>query len=167
MVKKLYIKSARKVLQNKKELENKLGVKVYVRGTTTIIEGKKEVDEYFASRVLESFDFPFLVEDSLLLKSEDFDFKILHIKDHTKRHDLDVIKGRIIGKKGKTLKVLGDLTGCEVVVKDNLVAIIGPVERVHEAEVAVISLIKGSKQGNVYAHLEGLSRGRRKMKEED
>ena len=156
-MKKIYIKSARKVLQNKILLEEILNVKIEVKGTTTTIFGK-ELDEYFASRVLEAIDFPFLVDDALLLKSEDYLFEVMDIKDYTKRRDLDVIKGRIIGTKGKTLKVLMDLSGCEIIVKDNNVAIIGKAENIKNAVQAVISLIRGSKQGNVYARLEGANR---------
>jgi ribosomal RNA assembly protein len=162
MTKQLFVKSARKVIQSKKELEDKLKVRISVKGTEVTISGKEEIDEYFASRVFQAMDYKFLVEDALLLKNEDYDIKIVYIKDHTRRHDFDIIRGRIIGTKGKTLKVLSDLTGCEVAVKDNEVAILGPVERINEAVEAVISLIKGSKQGNVYAHLEGLNRTRRK-----
>ncbi len=152
-MKQLYIKSARKVLQNKKELEDKLNVKISVKGTNISIKGK-EVDEYFASRVVEALDFPFLVEDALLLKSENFMFEILNIKDFTHRHDFKVIKGRLIGKQGKTLKVLENLSDCEIAVKDNSVALIGPVESFEQARQAVISLIQGAKQGNVYGYLE-------------
>lgn len=163
-MKKLYIKSARKVLQNKKLLEESLNVKIEVKGTTTTISGK-DLDEYFAGRVLEAMDYPFLVDDALLLKSEDYLFEVMDIKHYTKRNDVDVIKGRIIGTKGKTLKVLMDLSGCEITVKDNNVAIIGKAENIKNAVQAVISLIRGSKQGNVYAGLEGANR--RKKSRED
>ena len=160
-MKTLYIKSARKVIQHRKELEDRLRVKITVRGTNISISGK-EINEYFASRVLEAMDYPFLVEDALLLKDEDYLFEVIDIKDHTYRSDLGVIKGRIIGRSGKTLKVLGDLTGCEVVVKDNHVAIIGKAENIKHAQQAIISLIKGSKQGNVYRTLERTNRRKRR-----
>lgn len=152
-MKQLYIKSARKILQNKQELERKLRVKIIVKGTSTTISGKEE-DEYFAERVLESLDYPFLLEDALLLKSEDYMFEILNIKDFTKRHDMSVIKGRIIGTKGKTIALLEKLSGCIVAVKNNNVAIIGRVEEFGVVRQAVISLIQGAKQGNVYGYLE-------------
>jgi ribosomal RNA assembly protein len=152
-MKQLYIKSARKVLQHKKELEDKLNVKINVKNTDVSVEGD-ETDTYFACRVLEAMDYPFLVEDALLLKSENFMFEVIPIKDHTKRHDYEVIRGRLIGKKGKTLKVLQDLSDCEIAVKDNNVAIIGPAEFFDEARQAVISIIRGSKQGHVYSNLE-------------
>tara|TARA_Y100000310_G_C20563352_1_gene754203 strand:+ start:230 stop:715 length:486 start_codon:yes stop_codon:yes gene_type:complete len=160
-MKTIYVKSARKVMQNKKELEDKLKVKISVNGNDVTITGK-ELNEYFASRVLEAIDYPFLVEDALLLKDENFLFEVIDIKSHTKRTDLGVIKGRIIGRSGKTLKVLSDLTGCEVVVKDNHVAIIGNAENIEHAQQAVISLIKGSKQGNVYGTLERANKRKRR-----
>ena len=162
MVRTLIIKSARKILQNKSELENNLNVKLSIKGRNIILSGNDEIDEYFASRVLEALDYRFLIEDALFLKKEEYDFKIINIKSHTNRRDLSVIRGRIIGTKGKTLKVLSDLTGCEFAVKDNEVAIIGLSERIHDAEKAVISLIKGSKHGNVYASLERLNKLKRK-----
>lgn len=152
-MKTLYIKSARKVLQNKKKLESELDVKISVKGTDVVIDGE-EVKEYFAERVLLAMDFPFLVEDALLLKNDDYMFEVVHIKDYTHRHDMNVIRGRIIGKKGKTLKVLEGLSDCAIAVKDNDVAIIGPVETFEDAQQAVISLIHGSKQGHVYGGLE-------------
>ena len=155
-MKTLHIKSARKVLQNKDELEKKLKVKILVKGQNTSISSlsNNEIDEYFAERVLLALDYPFLVEDALLLLNEDYLFEIIHIKDYTKRHDLKVINGRIIGSEGKTLRVLQDLSNSLIAVKDNSVAIIAHSEDFENARQAVISLIKGSKQANVYARLE-------------
>ena len=75
---------------------------------------------------------------------------------------MKVIKGRLIGKKGNTLRVLGNLSNCEIAVKDNFVAVIGHAESFAEARQAVISLIQGAKQGNVYGYLEK-SRTRKKQ----
>ncbi|MEA3329212.1 MAG: hypothetical protein U9Q06_00530 [Nanoarchaeota archaeon] len=160
-MKQIYIKSLRKLLQNKKDLEDKLNVKITVKGTSVSVDGEAD-DEYFAQRVIEAMDFPFLVEDCLLLKDDSFMFEVINIKEFTKRHDLDVIKGRLIGTKGKTLKVLEHLSDCEIAVKDNSVAIIGPAEFFGSARQAIISLIQGARQGHVYGNLE---RGRGKWKE--
>jgi len=159
-MKQLYIKSARKIIQNKKELEEKLRVKIIVNGTIITILGE-EINKYFAEKVLMAMDFPFLVEDALLLKSEEYILEVLCIKDYTKRHDLNVIKGRLIGTKRKTLRTLETLTNSIMAVKDNNIAIIAPVKEMKDARQAVISLIQGSKQGNVYAHLE---KGKKKKK---
>jgi ribosomal RNA assembly protein len=153
-MKRVFVKSLRKLIQNKKELEEKLNVKIDVKGREVLISGDK-VKEYFAERVLESLDFPFDIEESLLLNNEDFMFEVFSIKEFTNRKDLDTIKGRIIGTKGKTLNVLKNLTGCFIALRDNNIAIIGSAEKFESAKQAIISLIQGSKQGNVYSYLEG------------
>ena len=107
-------------------------------------------------------DYPFLIDDALLLLNEDYLFEAIHIKDFTKRHDLKIIKGRIIGTEGKTLRVIQDLSNSLIAVKDNDVAIIAQSNDFENARQAVISLIKGSKQANVYSYLEKSGKRERK-----
>lgn len=152
-MKKLYIKSIRKIVQNKNELEKKLKIKISISGTDLTLFGN-ESDEFFAERVLLALDFPFLLEEAFLLLDEDYVFEILNIKKYTKRHDLNVIKGRIIGTDGKAMKVLSDLSASLIAVKDNNVAIIAKSENIKNAVQGVISIIRGSKHGNVYSYLE-------------
>lgn len=158
-MKTFYIKSKRKVLQSKKELEGALNVRISV-GDGVSVSGKEE-DEYFAERVLLALDFPFLVEDALVLKNDDYAFEIINIKDYTRRRDLGVVKGRIIGKKGNTLRILEELGDSFIAVKENFVAIIAPAENIDSVRQGIISLIHGAKQGNVYGYLEK-SRTRKK-----
>jgi len=153
-MKTIYIRSGRKIAQNKEELEKKLKVKLEVKGSSTTIEGKSEIDEYFAERVLKALDFPFTIDEALLLLKEDYLFEVINIKAHTKRKDLATIKGRIIGTEGKTLRVLQDLSESYIVVKDNNVAIIADSNNFENARQSVFSIIRGSKQANVYAYLE-------------
>ena len=90
----------------------------------------------------------------MLIKEEDFLFEILDIKDYTHRKDLETIRARIIGKGGKTLKTLNTLTECYFELKGNSVGIIGSPELIKNGQDAVIFLIQGSKQANVYSFLE-------------
>ena len=85
---------------------------------------------------------------------ENFSFEILNIKDYTKRKDLDRVRARIIGKGGKTLKTLHGLTKCYFELNNNNVGIIGDDEHIKNAEDAVVAIIKGAKQSNVYSFLE-------------
>ncbi|MEK6890878.1 MAG: hypothetical protein AABX03_01950 [Nanoarchaeota archaeon] len=162
-MKEIYVKSVRKILGNLPELEKKLKVKISSKGGRLVISGN-EVDEYFAERVLLALDFPFLMEDALLLLNDDYMFNIVNIKSYTKRHDLDVIKSRIIGTKGKALKVLRDLSNSFIVVKDNDVAIISRTDDFEKALQGVISIIRGSKHGNVYTYLERGHKSQRKVR---
>lgn len=152
-MKEIYLKSVKKVLENIENLMEKLNVNIEVKSGKTIVSGQ-EIDEYFAVKVLEALDYPFDIDEALLLTREDYMFRVVKIKDHTSRRDYKVIKGRIIGTKGKALKVLEDLTNSIIVVKDNEVAFICRVSEAENTFQAIVSLIRGSKHGNVYSYLE-------------
>ncbi len=142
-----------KVVKNKKKLERILGVKITIRENEISVEGIPE-DEYIAEKVIDAINFGFPIPIALLIKEEDFLFEILEIKKFTHRKDLETIRARIIGKAGKTLKTLNTLTECHFELKDNNVGIIGSPELIKNAQDAVILLIQGSKQANVYTYLE-------------
>ena len=142
-----------RILKNKKRLENKLNIKISNRGKEVQINGKPE-EEYIAEKVIDALNFGFPFSVAISIKEESLEFEILNIKDHTTRKDLERIRARIIGKGGKTLKTLNQLTKCNFELKDNFVGIIGAPELIENAQESVISIIKGSKQSNVYSHLE-------------
>lgn len=143
-----------RILKAKKQLEEKLNVKISNRGKETFIEGKPE-DEYIAEKVIEALNFGFPFSDAILVKeNEDFTFEKIRIKDYAKSHNLARVRGRIIGANGKTLKTLCELTKCYFQVKDNEVGIIGDAENMKIIINAIISLAKGTKTANVYAYLE-------------
>jgi len=142
-----------RITKNKKQLEKLLNVKITNRGKEVSIEGKPE-DEYVAEKVIDALNFGFPFSNAILIKEQDCTFEILNIKDYTKRKDFQRIRARIIGTKGKTLKTLYDLTKCNFELKDNYIGIIGEPEYIENAQDAIISIIKGSKQSNVYNFLE-------------
>ncbi|NHJ32697.1 MAG: RNA-processing protein, partial [Asgard group archaeon] len=63
-------------------------------------------------------------------------------------------RGRIIGKEGRTRKIIEETTGTRISVFGNTVGIIGPYERLKVARDAIHMLLEGSKHGTVYAFLE-------------
>lgn len=142
-----------RILKNRKKIEKELKVKISNKEKEIQIDGEPE-NEYFGERVIEALDFGFPFSIALCLKNHENDFEIIKIKDHTKRKDFSRIKGRIIGTKGKTLRTLSNLTECFFEIKDNCIGIIGDGEYIKNAREAIIHLIKGSKQANVYAYLE-------------
>jgi len=152
-MKTIYSEKLPRILKSKKRLEEKLKVKITNKGQEVSINGKPE-DEYIAEKVIEALNFGFPFSDALLIKEEDNMLEIINIKDHTKRNDLKRVRARIIGTQGKTLKTLCKLTKCCFELKDNEVGIIGNPEYIENAQEAIIHLIKGSKQANVYKFLE-------------
>lgn len=142
-----------RIIKARQRLKKILKVKITNRGREIKIEGSAE-DEYIAEKIIDALNFGFPLGVALLIKEEDNLFEIIKIKDHTKRNDLERVRGRIIGKGGGTLKTLTELTKCYFELKDNEVGIIGHPEYIQNAQEALILLIKGSKQANVYAYLE-------------
>ena len=142
-----------RVIKSRKKLEKALNVKITNRGKEIDFEGAPE-DEYVAEKVLEAIDFGFPINTALLIKEEDYLFDIINIKDHTNQKNLERVRGRIIGKNGKTLKTISGLSKCFFEIKDNSLGIIGDAEFIQNAKESAIALIKGSKQANVYAYLE-------------
>ena len=88
------------------------------------------------------------------MTSEDYMLESISIKSISKRKNISQIKARIIGTKGKTLKLLSELSECHIALHNNIVSIIGTFEKIKIAESAIKNLIKGSKQANVYFYLE-------------
>ncbi len=142
-----------RIIKSKKKLEEKLNVKITNRGKELFITGQPE-DEYIAEKVIDALNLGFSFQVAILIKDEYFILEELNIKDYTKRHDYERIRARIIGKGGKTLKALSQLTKCYFEIQDNHIGIIGDSEYIKNAQDAIISIIRGAKQSNVYAYLE-------------
>ena len=142
-----------RIIKNKKRLEKELNIKISNNGKEVSLSGEP-VDEYVAEKVLEALNLGFPLEIALLIKEEDYTFEVLNIRDFTKKKDFSRIRARIIGKEGKTLRTLNNLTNCNFEVLDKEIGIVGDAENIEAARQSVISLIQGAKQANVYAYLE-------------
>lgn len=155
----IYSEAVRKILQNKKKLERRLKVKITNKGKIIFVDGEGE-KEYVAIEVIEAINLGFTITQALLLCEDDFILEKIRIKDLTKRHDLERVRGRIIGTRGRTKKTIQNLSDCLISLHDNTVGIIGRIEHIERAMQAITSLIQGSKQSSVYYSLE-----REKIKE--
>ena len=152
-MKKLISEKLPRILKNKRKLENTLNVKITNRGKEVYIEGDS-IEEYTAEKVIEAIEMGFPISVALSIKEDDASFEVINIKDHTPKKNFGSIRSRIIGKNGKTLKTLSQLTGCHFEIKDNFVGIIGDPESIENAQTSIILIIQGSKQANVYSYLE-------------
>lgn len=150
---KLIVEKIARITKNRRRLEEKLHVKIDNSGKEITVIGNAE-DEYIAIKVIEALDFGFPFSIALLILDEELFFEVLSIKNYTRRKDLKVVRARIIGKDGKTLRTLTGLTKCHFELKDNHLGIIGDPEHIRYAQEGVISLIRGAKQANVYSFLE-------------
>ena len=74
------------------------------------------------------------------------------------------VRGRIIGREGKTKRTIEEISGCDLYINEdiNQIGIIGNAESIEEATTALTNLIKGSKHANVYRFLEKINTERKK-----
>ena len=150
------------IKRRKHLLEKKLKVKIEIKGPTITIEAEP-LDEFEASRVFEAINLGFSVETALTILEEDIVFEKLNLKDYTRRKDLEIVRGRLIGTHGKTKDTLEEITGSEIKVKDNYVGIIGHGESITNTITAVTNIIRGSKQANAYKFLERINTRKKKV----
>jgi len=152
-MKKIIVEKLPRIIKNKDRLEKELNITIKMRGKEVYISGKAE-EEYIAEKIIEALDFGFPFSNALEIKKEDFIFEILNIKEYATQKNLERIRGRIIGKAGRTLKTISSLSECFLELSGNKLGIIGYAENIRKVEEACKILIKGSKQANVYAYLE-------------
>ena len=150
---KIIVDKLIRIVKSRKKLEKILEVKITNRGREVYIEGNPE-DEYIAEKVIDAIDFGFPLQAALEIKTQDFIYERISIKDHTKQVNRERVRGRIIGTGGKTLQTLSNISGCYLERNGNEVGIIGDPEQIAAAQQAIISIIHGAKQGNAYSYLE-------------
>jgi len=100
-----------------------------------------------------------------ILSQEDFDLNLIDLRDYVgdSKNALGRIKGRIIGKSGKSRSMIEELTECRVSVYGYSVTILGHVENLGVAREAILMLVKGSFHKTVWNFLYAY---RRKMKKD-
>ncbi len=88
----------------------------------------------------------------------DDDMLMLDVLDLSKmvgtKNDMARIKGRIIGKDGRTREIMERLSGAKVSVYGKTVALLGDPEQIKIARTAIEMLLDGAPHGNVYSFLE-------------
>ena len=92
---------------------------------------------------------------AMKLLNENNVLEVIQLRDfaHTKKSAVR-IKGRLIGREGKTRKFIEQITGCYVSVYGKTVALIGTYDDVHIAKEAIGMLLRGSPHSSVYKFLE-------------
>jgi len=91
-----------------------------------------------------------------LLDGEDYMLEIIDLRDILGRSESDLrrIKGRIIGRNGRTREIIEEMSGALLSIYGHTVAIIGDIEQVSIAREAVNMLINGSEHATVYKFLQ-------------
>jgi KH domain-containing protein len=162
-----FFEKTRELRKELKNLQERLNVKMVLTGRKLVIDGDP-LNEYEASRVIEAMQFGFSASKSLSLLENDVSFKIIPIKQFTRKKNMHEVRARIIGKEGKTKRALENISNCEIMVKEsNELGIICSAQTIDKTLMGITNLIKGTKQSNVYAFLEKMNAYKKELKDED
>jgi ribosomal RNA assembly protein len=152
----------------KRTLEGDLGVQLSVDSREGVVTVRSQeagaTDPFTALRVIEAIGRGFSPQHAKRLLKEGTAFEVIDLRAYAGRSSksLERIRGRVIGLRGKSRRVIEELTQCHLSVYGRTVAIIGDVAEVQLAAEAVKSLASGSQHRTVYNTLQK-ARTKRKM----
>jgi len=103
-----------------------------------------------------------------LLEDDESVLEVIDLRETVGRSQSEMkrLKGRIIGKEGKTRRLIEELTDASISVYGHTVSIIGNVEQAEVAKEAIRMLIRGSLHQTVYRFLHRKRREFKKKKME-
>jgi len=157
--------------KNKKRIEATFQVNLTVDSETGNVEITPQTDQtdvsvlFTVRNISQAIGRGFSPKRAMTLLNEDQDIHVLDLEEYvgTSRNALNRVKGRIIGKEGKSRAILEELTDCLISVYGGTVAMIGSYEMLPVAKEAVEMLINGAFHKTVWNHLYAY---RRRMKKE-
>ncbi|HJM16844.1 MAG TPA: KH domain-containing protein [Flavobacteriales bacterium] len=151
--------------KTKRHLEKLSGCKIKIDSKEGLVEIVKE-NEKDALKNLQMISAAkaigrgFNPEIAYQLIEMDYYFEIIDIRDYVGRSKkrLGIIRGRLIGRGGKTRHIIEDMTGCKLAIQGHTVSIISDLEGLEAAKVAISMVLSGSEHGSVYKYLESFRR---------
>jgi len=98
----------------------------------------------------------FSPEHAYKLFEDDYFFQVMDIHDYVGKNQKDLrrIKARMIGRKGKTRRIVESMTGSFLSIYGGTVSIIGDLNGFEVAKIAVDMILNGSEHSTVYGFLE-------------
>jgi ribosomal RNA assembly protein len=119
------------------------------------IKGKDPIKLYTAKDVVHAIGRGFNPEIAISLFKSDYSFELLNLHDYIKSpNDKYRLKGRVIGKEGKSRQIIEDLINVNISVYGKTIGIIGMAQFVMVARRAIESLLTGSPHSKIYKWLE-------------
>jgi ribosomal RNA assembly protein len=155
----------------KKKIESVCHVKLIVNsesGDIDIIgnEGCKDPTFFFkAQNIITAVGRGFSPEKAFKLLNDDVFLHVVDLREviGKSKSDLERLKGRLIGKEGKTRKIIEETTNANISIYGHTVSIIGKVEELEVAKEAISKLLSGYQHKTVYNFL---GKRRHEMKKE-
>ena len=137
------------------EQQTKCVITVSKEGDVSIM-GEDALMLYTTREIVRAIGRGFNPKIALLLLKTDYTLEMIDLKDVAgkNKNTMERLKGRVIGKAGKSREEIERLTDTHISVYCKTVGIIGEVEHVALSREAVAMLLQGSMHKTVYQYLE-------------
>lgn len=143
--------------ETKKEIEKatKSKLEISKEGDVTVT-GEDALLMFSAKEIIHAIGRGFNPKIALMLLKTDYALEIIDMKDVAgkSKNTLERIKGRVIGKGGRSREEIERLTETHISVYGKTVGIIGELQQVSAAREAVAMLLSGSMHKTVFSFLE-------------
>ena len=143
----------------KRTIEKKLSLEIRIDGRTgdvTLTSSGSDPSLLFRARdIILAIGRGFSPEKAFKLLNEDLNIYVIDLREiFGNPSDIQRVKSRIIGKNGKTRRILEEETVTSVSIYGHTVSIIGDVEHLEVAREAIEMLIRGALHSSVYKYLD-------------
>ncbi|MGQ9514159.1 MAG: KH domain-containing protein [Thermoproteota archaeon] len=150
----------------KNKLESLFKVKLIIDGSTGDIYIKfnpsltNQIEIEKLRNVLNAIGVGFSPPKALRLSEDDMFLEIIDLHELVGKspQELERIKGRIIGKRGRAWKNIEEMTGTLLSIQGRYVGIIGGLEGSEATKNAIMMLVEGKQHKSVYKYLEKVRR---------
>ncbi|MEK6861441.1 MAG: KH domain-containing protein [Nanoarchaeota archaeon] len=141
----------------RKLIEKRTNTKIKIsREGDVTISGEDNLNIFITISIVKAIGRGFNPHIAMTLWNEANALEIINIKDIVgdSEKKLQRVRARSIGAEGKVRKYLEKITNTSISIYGKTISIIGKIEDVHTAKLAIEKLIRGSEHGNVYKYIE-------------
>ncbi|KYK32082.1 MAG: hypothetical protein AYK22_00555 [Thermoplasmatales archaeon SG8-52-3] len=147
--------------ETKNEIEERTGVKIEIDSKLgeVIIDDHKIENPLIAIKVdniVRAIGRGFSPQNAYRLFDDDSDFFIFDLHDYVGKKPAHIrrLKSRIIGREGKTKRVLEELTDSRISIYGHTISVISDIFKMNILKKSIDMLITGSKHATVYRFVE-------------
>jgi len=147
--------------ETKKHLEDVSNVRIDVdsdEGEVTIDEknAKDPLSALKIESIIRAIGRGFSPQNAMKLFNDDFDFFVFDICNYVGKKESHVhrLKSRVIGREGKTKRVLESITESNISIYGHTISVIADIESMDVIKKALDMLLSGSRHSTVYRFIE-------------
>lgn len=145
----------------KTELEDQTKVKIDIDSKEGDVKltSSDSVQLYLLKDIIKAIGRGFNPEIAMQLLKPDYVLELLSLSDYVKsQNQMLRLKGRVIGKSGRSRETIEEMTETSIVVYGKTIAIVGFCDKVAISKRAIDMLLQGGQHASVYKWLEKFRR---------